>query len=336
MKAISKMKKFINSPATALTEAIHGMAKAHPEKVRVDFENKVIFRRKEKEPNRVALLSGGGSGHEPMHGGFVGKGMLDAACCGEIFTSPTPDQMMMATEEIDTGAGVLYIVKNYAGDIMNFEMASEMSGPETAMIITDDDVALYGMGTGNEQGNRGVAGTVIVEKIVGALAERGADLASCVNTGREVNANTGSMAVALRSCTVPAIGEPTFNLGLEQMEVGVGIHGEAGRQTSALGSVDEISEILVSSILEKLEPKPEDPLLLFCNGLGATPLLELYTLYNSAHERLAREGYTVVRSLVGPYCTALDMAGASLSISRLTLPLLELWDDPVSSISLNF
>lgn len=328
------MKKILNAPENALNEGLSGFVLAHSDLVAAGDTARFVSRRTPKTGGKVALLSGGGSGHEPMHAGFVGYGMLDAACPGEVFTSPTPDQMLAASEQIDNGAGVLYIVKNYAGDVMNFEMAADMFDGDVVSVITDDDVALLGMDIGQEQGNRGVAGTIIVEKIVGAAAENGAALSDCADIGNAINAATGSMAVALSSCIVPAAGQPTFSLGEDEMELGVGIHGEAGRERTGIKTADELAEIFLTSILEKIDPKSSDPLLLFCNGLGATPSLELYVLYNSAAEILRKKGFTVARSLVGSLCTSLEMAGASLSLTRLTEDQLKLWDEPVETVSL--
>lgn len=324
------MKKLMNAPEVILNEALRGFAEAHSDLVRFDPECRSVFRRNKKGHGKVALISGGGSGHEPMHIGYVGLGMLDAACAGQIFTSPTPDQIIAAAKEADTGAGVLFIVKNYAGDVMNFEMAAEMHPGNTATLLTDDDVALRQL-SGSGQGNRGVAGTIVVEKIMGAAAERGASLAECLELGQKVNVATGSMAVALRGCTVPGLDSPTFSLRDDEIELGVGIHGEAGRERIPMKSADEIAELCLGSILDKLQPNRADPLLLMCNGLGGTPPIELYTFYHSARERLVQLGYRVDRSLVGTFCTALDMAGASLTVTRLDQEMLSFWDEPAET-----
>ena len=312
------MKKIINSPETALKDSLEGFVSAHGDLLKFDKNGCFITRKNKKENGKVALISGGGSGHEPLHAGFIGLGMLDAACAGQIFTSPTPDQMIAACEKVDTGGGVLFIVKNYAGDVMNFEMAAELYTGTTGMVIVDDDVALLGGNSRNEQGNRGMAGTVIVEKIIGAAAERGLSIEACMSIGSAVNEATGSMAAALTSCTVPAVGVSTFSLADDEIELGVGIHGEAGRERTKIKSSDELAEIFIDSILEKIQPNKDDPLILISNGLGATPPMELYTLYNSAEKTLKKRGFTVARSLVGNYCTALDMAGASLTLTKLT------------------
>jgi len=332
------MKKILNAPERALDEALRGLVAAHPDIVAAGESGRFIVRKQPKASGKVALISGGGAGHEPLHAGFVGVGMLDAACPGEVFTSPTPDQMTAAAAAVDRGAGVLFIVKNYAGDVMNFEMAADMAGGDTATVITDDDVALLDSPAAGEQGHRGVAGTVVVEKIVGAAAERGADLAKCAALANEINAATGSMAVALSSCTVPAAGKPTFALGDDEMELGVGIHGEAGRERVKMQSADQLAEVFLASILRKIDTtaNTDGPLLLFCNGLGGTPLMELYILYNSAAQLLKRHGYTIVRSLVGNYCTSLEMAGASLTVTRLNEDHLQLWDDPVNTAALRW
>lgn len=328
------MKKLINSPATALEESLLGQAAAHSGHLVFHTQGRFMARAERKSAGKTALISGGGSGHEPLHTGFVGRGMLDAACAGQIFTSPTPDQMLAAAKEVDGGGGILFIVKNYAGDIMNFEMAAEMHPGKSMTVITDDDVALDGSGRGNGQGSRGVAGTVIVEKIIGAAAERGMDIDACAAIGRRVNDKTGSMAVALSSCIVPAAGTPTFHLADNEMELGVGIHGEPGRERITLASADDLAEMFLQSILAKLTPKTGDPLLLMTNGLGATPPMELYILYHAARKILEARGFTVARSLVGNYCTALEMAGASLTVTRLSPEDIALWDDPVATPAL--
>lgn len=330
------MKKILNSPENALADCLSGFVKAHPDIVSSGGSGRHIIRKQKKANGKVAIISGGGSGHEPMHAGFVGEGMLDAACPGEVFTSPTPDQMIAAAEDVDCGAGILFIVKNYAGDTMNFEMAADMYSGKTETVTTDDDVALLNTQNSNQQGNRGVAGTIIVEKIVGASAERGASLAECASIGNAVNAATASMAVGLSSCTVPAVGEPTFSLSDNEIELGVGIHGEAGRERTVIKSADELAEIFLESILPKVDAKPSTPLLLLCNGLGGTPALELYVLYNSAAQILKKMGHTVVRSLVGNYCTSLEMAGASLTVTKLNDNYLRLWDAPVKTVSLRW
>lgn len=330
------MKKLMNAPENMLDEALCGFAAAHADLVTFDPVSRSIFRRHRKADGKVAVISGGGSGHEPMHIGYVGRGMLDAACAGQIFTSPTPDQMMAAAQAVDTGAGVLFIVKNYAGDIMNFEMAADMHSGATATVLTDDDVALIGRNRLSGQGNRGVAGTIVVEKIVGAAAESGASLAECALLGRRVNAATGSMAAALRGCTVPEVGMPTFTLGEHEIELGVGIHGEAGRERVPMKSASELADIFLQGILDKLQPHKGDPLLLLCNGLGATPPIELYTFYRSARARLEELGHRIERSLVGTMCTALDMAGVSLTVTRLDGEMLIFWDRPAEAPMFRF
>jgi phosphoenolpyruvate---glycerone phosphotransferase subunit DhaK len=283
---------------------------------------------------KVALISGGGSGHEPLHAGFVGPGMLDAACPGQVFTSPTPDQMLAAAEAVGGEAGVLFIVKNYSGDVMNFEMAAEMMSGEHATVLTNDDVAVED--SSFTTGRRGVAGTLVVEKIVGAAAEAGIGLAGCADLGTRVNQACGSMGVALTSCTVPAAGKPTFEIAEDEVEMGVGIHGEPGRRRVPLASADAIAKELVGAILEDLKPARGSRALLFVNGFGATPLLELTLLYDAARRALAPSGVEVARSLVGNYVTSLDMAGASVTLALLDDEMVRYWDAPVHTAGLRW
>jgi dihydroxyacetone kinase-like protein len=284
--------------------------------------------------DKVALISGGGSGHEPLHVGYVGKGMLDAACPGQVFTSPTPDQMLAAAQAVHGGRGVLFIVKNYAGDCMNFEMAAEMLDLPNATVLVNDDVAVEN--STHTTGRRGVAGTLIVEKTVGAAAEAGADLAQCKALGERINRATASMGVAFTSCTVPAAGRATFEIGAAEMEMGVGIHGEPGRRREPLRSADSIVETLLSAILADLKPERGREVLLHVNGFGATPLMELYLLYHLAEQRLAAQGLRVARSLVGNYTTSLEMAGASLTVTLLDDESKALWDAPVHTAALRW
>jgi len=330
------MKKLINDPADVVTEALRGVELAHPQ-LRVDHENKVIFRGDAPVQGKVGIVSGGGSGHEPLHGGFVGPGMLDAACAGEVFTSPVPDQMLAATQGVDGGAGVLHIVKNYTGDVMNFEMAAELAaaeGVEVEAVVTDDDVAvqdsLY------TAGRRGVGVTVLLEKIVGAAAEEGRDLKAVAEVARKVDAQGRSMGMALTSCTVPAAGRPTFDLPDDEMEIGIGIHGEPGRRRVPLAPAREVAEMLVEPILGDLDFTGGDGVLVFLNGMGATPLLELYLMYGEVATILERSGVRVARSLVGPYITSLDMAGCSLTLLKMDDELVRLWDAPVSTPGLRW
>jgi dihydroxyacetone kinase-like protein len=330
------MKKLINDPADVVTEALRGVALAHPQ-LRVDHENKIVFRGDAPVQGKVGLISGGGSGHEPLHGGFVGPGMLDAACAGEVFTSPVPDQMLAATQGVDGGAGVLHIVKNYTGDVMNFEMAAELAaaeGVDVEAVVTDDDVAvqdsLY------TAGRRGVGVTVLLEKIVGAAADEGRDLKAVAEVARKVDANGRSMGMALTSCTVPAAGKPTFDLPDDQMEIGIGIHGEPGRRRVPLAPAREVAQMLVEPILHDLDFTGGDGVLAFVNGMGATPLLELYLMYGEIAAILERAGVQVARSLVGPYITSLDMAGASLTLLKLDDELVRLWDAPVNTPGLRW
>lgn len=328
------MKKLINAVDDVLSESLRGFGAAHADLVDVSLEPKLVWRKSRPADGKVALISGGGSGHEPLHAGFVGLGMLDAACPGEVFTSPTPDQMLAAAEKVDGGAGVLWIVKNYAGDVMNFEMAEEMYEGTSASVLTNDDVAVET--SLHSQGRRGVAATVILEKIVGAAAERGDDLASLKALGERVNAASGSMGVALSSCIVPAAGKPTFDLGADEMELGVGIHGEPGRRRVSLTSADEIAAELVGAICEDINPSTDDDLLLLINGMGGTPLMELYLLYDAAARACAGRGLSIARSLVGNFCTSLEMAGASITLTRLDAETVALWDAPVHTAALRW
>jgi phosphoenolpyruvate---glycerone phosphotransferase subunit DhaK len=327
------MKKFLNSPETLLRESLDGFVAAHAEIVVAGDERKFI-RRKTLTPGKVALISGGGSGHEPLHAGFVGLGMLDAACPGQIFTAPTPDQMVAAVEAVDQGAGVIMIVKNYEGDVMNFEMAGEMTDGRCAAVITDDDVAVET--STYSTGRRGVAGTLIVEKIVGAAAEMGMPRGELQALGQRVNRLTRSMGVALTSCTVPAAGKPNFELSDSEVEMGVGIHGEPGRRRVPLASAREMIEEMAKAILVDLSPKRGDEAILFVNGFGATPAIELYLLYHEARRVLLGAGVTPVRSLVGSYVTSLDMAGASMTVSLIEGDAAKLWDQPVHTAALRW
>jgi dihydroxyacetone kinase-like protein len=325
------MKKLINDTAHVLTESLDGFVAAHHGIVALGAEHKFVMRAR-KPPGKVALISGGGSGHEPLHAGFVGHGMLDAACPGQVFTSPTPDQMLAAVEAVDTGKGSLFIVKNYEGDVMNFDMAREMSGRDVATVVTNDDVAvensLY------TTGRRGVAGTLFVEKIVGAAAEQGQSLAELKALGDRANGATRSMGVALTSCTVPAAGKPTFEIGDDEMEMGVGIHGEPGRRRVKLKSADAIVDEMLEAILADLGNKGD--ILLLVNGFGGTPAMELYLVYNSAAAILKKRGYAIARALVGNYVTSLDMAGCSLTVSSLDAELTRYWDAPVHTPALRW
>ena len=331
------MNKLINDPVQVVGDALRGVAAAHPE-LRVDQRQRVVFRADAPVRGKVGLVSGGGSGHEPLHAGFVGMGMLDAACAGEVFTSPVPDQMVAATKGVDGGAGVLHIVKNYTGDVMNFEMAAELvaaeSGTEVVAMVTDDDVAvqdsLY------TAGRRGVGVTVLVEKIAGAAAEQGRPLAEVAEVARRCNANGRSMGVALTSCTVPAAGRPTFDLPDGEMELGIGIHGEPGRRRVPIGTAAEIAEMLVSPILADLDFTGGDGVIAFLNGMGATPLIELYIMYAEVAALLDKAGIAVARSLVGPYITSLDMAGCSLTLLKADDETLRLWDAPVRTPALRW
>ncbi|CDX41802.1 PTS-dependent dihydroxyacetone kinase, dihydroxyacetone binding subunit dhaK [Mesorhizobium plurifarium] len=326
------MKKFLNSVDTVLTESLDGFAAAHADILVLGDAHKFIRRRKLK-PGKVALISGGGSGHEPLHGGLVGHGMLDAACPGQVFTSPTPDQMLAAVEAVDTGAGCLFIVKNYEGDVMNFDMAAEMADG-VLQVVTNDDVAVEN--SSYTTGRRGVAGTLVVEKIVGAAAEQGMALRELKALGDRVNEATRSMGVALTSGTVPAAGKPTFEIGDGEMEFGVGIHGEPGRRRDALKSADAIAEEVCAAIAGDLGERAKGPALLFVNGFGGTPSMELYLMYNSARKMFEKRGVTVIRSLVGSYVTSLDMAGCSITLTLLDDDMTALWDAPVHTAALRW
>lgn len=327
------MKKFINQIDDLLSESLSGFASAHSDLVSLHLDPNYLVRA-QKASNKVALISGGGSGHEPLHTGFIGYGMLDGACPGHVFTSPTPDQILAAAEAAESGKGVLFIVKNYAGDVMNFEMAAEMLPFEHATVITSDDVAVEN--STYTTGRRGVAGTVIVEKCVGSLAETGADLAACKALGDKVNRRTASMGVALTSCIVPAAGRPTFDIDTHELEMGVGIHGEPGRRREKMRSADEIVADLVGAILEDLKPSAGSEVLLMVNGFTGTPLMELYVLYNSAAKLLADKGLKITRSLVGDYVTSLEMAGASITVCLLDDEIRLHWDSPVHTAALRW
>ena len=330
------MKKLINAPDAVVDEARAGMVAAHGDLLRV-IEPNVVVRADAPRQGKVGVISGGGSGHEPMHGGFVGQGMLDAACPGAVFTSPVPDQMLAATKAVDGGAGVLHIVKNYTGDIMNFELAAELAqgeGIEVTSVVIADDVAvkdsLY------TAGRRGVGGTVLAEKIVGAAAEEGQDLAAVTALCQRVQDNVRSMGMALTSCIVPAAGKPTFEIGDDEMEIGVGIHGEPGRERRKLASADEITEALLTPILDDLPFGSGDRVLAFVNGMGGTPLIELYVVFNKVAKMCADRGVTIGRNLVGSYITSLEMAGASITLLKLDDELTRLWDAPVHTPALRW
>ncbi len=327
------MKKFMNSAETILADSLDGFAAAYADLVVLGPERKFV-RRRILTPGKVALVSGGGSGHEPLHAGFVGAGMLDAACPGQVFTSPTPDQVQEAAAAVDGGAGVLLIVKNYEGDVMNFDMAREMFGGSVATVLTNDDVAVET--STYSTGRRGVAGTMVVEKMLGAAAEQGRDLASLAALGAAVNAATRSIGVALTSCTVPAAGRPTFAIGDDEIEVGVGIHGEPGRRRETLKPADALVAEMVGAILADIGDAAKGEALLFVNGFGATPAMELYVVYQAARRLLERAGLGVVRSLVGNYVTSLDMAGCSVTVSLLDAERRALWDAPVHTPALRW
>jgi len=326
------MKKLINKPENVVREELEGIELAHSDLVKVHYDPNFVVRIDAPIKGKVGLISGGGSGHEPMHGGFVGLGMVDAACPGAVFTSPTPDQMLEATKAVNGGKGVLHIVKNYTGDIMNFEMAAEMAGGEkieVASVVIDDDVAvkdsLY------TAGRRGVGSTILAEKLCGAAAEQKRSLKEVVDVCNKVKNMGRSMGMALTSCTVPHAGKPTFDLPDDQMEIGIGIHGEPGRTRMPLKSADEIVEMLMEPIISDIPYKSGDEVLLFVNGMGGTPLIELYIVYRKACEIASKHGLKVVRRLIGPYITSLEMAGTSITMLKMDSDMIKLWDAPVNT-----
>ena len=330
------MKKLINDPAEVVTDALRGMAVAHPG-LRVDLENQIVYRADAPVSGKVGLVSGGGSGHEPMHGGFVGLGMLDAACPGAVFTSPVPDQMLAATKGVDAGAGVVHIVKNYTGDVMNFQLAAEMASDEgikVESVLVNDDVAvedsLY------TAGRRGTGATPLAEKIAGALAEGGADLGAVAAVARKVNERARSFGTALTSGTTPAAGTPTFDLGDDEIELGIGIHGEPGRIRRKIGPARELVGIAVDAILQDYPFDRGDQALVFVNGMGGTPLVELHVVFGEVANILEGRGVSIGRSLVGSYVTSLDMAGYSLTLLKLDDELTRLWDAPVNTPALRW
>jgi dihydroxyacetone kinase-like protein len=331
------MKKLINDPNDVVKEALMGVALAHGDQVRVHFNPAYVARVDAPVVGKVAIVSGGGSGHEPMHGGFVGYGMLDAACPGAVFTSPTPDQMLEATKAVDGGAGVLHIVKNYTGDILNFEMAAELAmaeGIEVESVVIDDDVAVQNsLWTA---GRRGVGATVLAEKICGAAAEAGKSLPEVAALCRKVNGWGRSMGMALTSCTVPHAGRPTFDLPEDEMEIGVGIHGEPGRTRMALRSADEITEMLTLAIIHDLPFQKGDKVIAMVNGMGGTPLIELYIVYHKLVQICEAHGIAIVRNLVGDYITSLEMAGCSITLLKADDELLGYWDAPVKTPGLRW
>ena len=335
--ATRRMRKIINEPDQVVKESLAGLAASVPDVLRYDVANQILVRADAPVKGKVALISGGGSGHEPLHGGFVGVGMLDAACPGEVFTSPVPDQMLAATKAVDGGAGVVHIVKNYTGDVLNFKLAAEDAADEgikVTSVVIDDDVAvqdsLY------TAGRRGVGATVLAEKIAGAAAERGDSLEAVLGFIRQVNARGRSFGIALSSCIPPASGNPIFDLPEGEMEVGIGIHGEPGRRRAPLGSAAEIADIMVEAVTSDLAAKAGSKVLAFVNGMGGTPLLELYLLYGEIDKRLRAAGLTPVRNLVGSYITSLEMAGASLTVLELDDELTKLWDAPVHTAALRW
>ena len=330
------MKKLINDPQDVVAEALLGIDAARPD-VRVDHANRIIYRRATPKSGKVGLVSGGGSGHEPLHGGFVGLGMLDAACAGQIFTSPTPDQMLEATKGVDSGSGVLHIVKNYTGDVMNFEMAAELAAAETGIgidtVVINDDVAVED--SLFTAGRRGVGVTVLLEKLVGAAAEEGRPLSDLVTLAQTINDSGRSMGMALTSCTVPAAGKPTFELSADEMELGIGIHGEPGRRRVALASAHQIANQLLEPVLADLD-FTSSPVIAMLNGMGGTPLIELYLMYGEVAKILDKAGISVARNLVGNYITSLEMAGCSVTLLRADEKLIRLWDAPVNTAGLRW
>ncbi len=331
------MKKLINNPDNVVTDFLHGVAAAHPDLVKVHFNPNYIVRVDSPIEGKVGLVSGGGSGHEPLHGGFVGLGMLDAACPGSVFTSPTPDQILEATKAVDGGAGVLHIVKNYTGDILNFEMAADlvnMEGIEVESVVINDDVAVED--SLFTAGRRGVGTTVLAEKIVGAAAEEKRPLTELAELCRKVNAYGRSMGMALTSCVVPSAGKPTFDLPEDEMEIGIGIHGEPGRKREKIRSAQEITEELAQPIIKDLPYKKGDRVLAFVNGMGGTPIIELYIIYHELANLLKGYGIIIVRNLIGTYITSLEMAGCSITLLKLDDELIRLWDAPVHTPTLRW
>lgn len=331
------MKKLINDPEAVVREALEGIAAAHPDTLSVSFDPAYVARADAPVSGKVGILSGGGSGHEPLHGGFVGRGMLDVACPGAVFTSPTPDQMLAATQAVDGGAGVLHIVKNYTGDVMNFETAAELAvaeGAEVESVLVDDDVAVQD--STYTAGRRGVGATVLVEKLAGAAAEAGRPLAEVAAVARKVNENARSMGMALTSCTVPHVGTPTFELAEDEMEIGIGIHGEPGRERVRLEPADRIVDRLLEPILSDLPFTRGDRVLAFVNGMGGTPLIELYVVYRRVAQVLGERGLTIERNLVGNFITSLEMAGTSITLLKLDDELTRLWDAPVDTTALRW
>jgi dihydroxyacetone kinase-like protein len=332
-----QMRKFLNDPADVVKESLVGLAAAHGDLLRYDAAAQIIVRKDAPRKGKVALISGGGSGHEPLHGGFVGLGMLDAAAPGEVFTSPVPDQMLAATKAVDGGAGVVHIVKNYTGDVLNFKLAAEDAADEgikVTTVVIDDDVAvqdsLY------TAGRRGVGATVLAEKIAGAAAEGGADLAKVTDLVKRVNDRARSFGVALSSCIPPAAGKVIFELPEGEIEFGIGIHGEPGRRRGQLGPASEVVDVMVEAVISDLKPKKGGNLLVFLNGMGGTPLLELYLLYGDVDAKLRKAGFNPTRNLVGSYITSLEMAGASLTVLELDDELTKLWDAPVHTAALRW
>jgi dihydroxyacetone kinase-like protein len=331
------MKKLINKPDDVVREELEGIALAHPDLVKVHFGPNYVYRADAPVRGKVAVISGGGSGHEPMHGGFVGVGMLDAACPGEVFTSPTPDQMLEATKTVEGGAGVLHIVKNYSGDVMNFEMAADLARAEeidVESVVIDDDVAvqdsLY------TQGRRGVGTTILAEKICGAASEKGLGLQTVAGLCRKVNGWGRSMGMALTPCTVPLAGKPTFELAEDEMEIGIGIHGEPGRERMKLKTADEITAMLAEAVISDLPYEAGDEVLAFVNSMAGTPDIELYIVYRKLHQICESRGIKIVRNLIGRYITSLEMQGISITLLKLDDELKELWDAPVETPGLRW
>jgi phosphoenolpyruvate---glycerone phosphotransferase subunit DhaK len=331
------MKKLINSPEDVVRDALRGMEAAHGDRLTISYDPYMVVRKDAPVQGKVGIISGGGSGHEPMHGGFVGPGMLDAACPGEVFTSPTPDQMLEATKAVNGGAGVLHVVKNYTGDVMNFDMAADMGkgeGIEVETVLTNDDVAvedsLY------TAGRRGVGVTVLVEKICGAAADDGKSLAEVAELGRRVNANGRSMGMALTPCITPGSGEPSFELAEDEVEIGIGIHGEPGRFRETIGPASQITERLMTPILEDLPFSSGDKVLAFVNGMGGTPLLELYVVYAEVAKIAQEHGLSIERNLIGNYITSLEMQGCSITLVKLEDDMVRYWDAPVNTPALRW
>jgi dihydroxyacetone kinase-like protein len=334
---VARMRKLINDPADVVRESLAGFAAAHPDLVRVDLERQLVLAVDAPAAGRVAVVSGGGSGHEPMHLGFVGPGMLDAACPGAVFTSPSSDQILAATRAVNGGAGVVHVVKNYTGDVISFRLAGQAAAEEgiaVRAVVVDDDVAVED--STHTAGRRGVGATLLAQRIAGAAAARGDDVDAVAALAARVNARARSLGVGLSSCTPPSTGRPIVDLPAGEMEVGIGIHGEPGRRRAPLGSAAEVAELMLNAVVTDRQPAPGARMLVFVNGMGGTPQMELYVVYAEVARGLAERGLVAARALVGSYVTSFEMAGASLTLLELDDELLELWDAPLHTAALRW